>query len=183
MYDPLLCNNLCDFFFLALTLVLVHITNFDQATTRKFQKTNKYAPNGRASHIWLPEQQCRSHNFYAWNGCAYSQVMAGSRRFWPSNKQGPKPATPGAIPPIVTQSADYAHPFMSARPFMLFSVGILIFGTGFWIGIYDRDGVTFMRSNAVENLNTVLLPRFCMLRSKIYLNFYISVPEPAQHYL
>ena len=40
-----------------------------------------------------------------------------------------------------------------------------------------------MRSDAVENLNTILLPRFCMLRSKIYLNFYISVPEPAQRYL
>jgi hypothetical protein len=32
---------------------------------------------------------------------------------------------------------------MSARPFMLFCVGILIFGTGFCVGIYDRDGITF----------------------------------------
>ena len=32
---------------------------------------------------------------------------------------------------------------MSARPFMLFCVGILIFETGFCVGIYDRDGITF----------------------------------------
>jgi hypothetical protein len=43
----------------------------------------------------------------------------------------------------VTQSADYARLFMSARPLMLFCVGILIFGTEFCVGIFDRDGVTF----------------------------------------
>jgi len=41
------------------------------------------------------------------------------------------------------QSADYARLFTSARPFMLFCVGILIFGTGFWVKIYNWDGVTF----------------------------------------
>jgi len=52
--------------------------------------------------------------------------------------------TSGTIPSIVTQSADYARLFMSARPFMVFCVGILIFGTGFCVGIYNRDdGVTF----------------------------------------
>ena len=61
----------------------------------------------------------------------------------PSNKQGPKPALPGSIPPIVTQCADYARLFMSARPFMLFCIGILIFGTQFCVGIFDRDGITF----------------------------------------
>ena len=61
----------------------------------------------------------------------------------PSKKQGPKPATAGTIPPIVTQCSDYARLFMAARPFMLFCVGILIFGTEFCVGIFDRDGVTF----------------------------------------
>ena len=61
----------------------------------------------------------------------------------PSSKQGPKPATPGTIPSIVTQSADYARLFMAARPSMLFCVGILIFGTEFCVGIYDRQGITF----------------------------------------
>lgn len=61
----------------------------------------------------------------------------------PLKKQGPKPAVMGTIPAIVTQSADYARLFMSARPFMLFCVGILIFGTEFCVGIFDRDGITF----------------------------------------
>lgn len=61
----------------------------------------------------------------------------------PSNRQRPKPTTPGTIPEIVTQSADYARLLMSARPFMLFCVGILISGTEFCVGIFDRDGVTF----------------------------------------
>jgi len=61
----------------------------------------------------------------------------------PSKKQGPKPATAGTIPPIVTQCSEYARLLMSARPFMLFCVGILIFGTEFCVGIFDRDGVTF----------------------------------------
>jgi hypothetical protein len=60
----------------------------------------------------------------------------------PSTRQSPKPAKDGTIPAILTQSADYARLFMSSRPFMLFCVGILIFGTEFCIGIFDRDGVT-----------------------------------------
>lgn len=60
-----------------------------------------------------------------------------------SIKQGPKPTIAGMIPNIVTQSADYACLFMSARPFLLFCVGIMIFGTKFCVGIFDRDGITF----------------------------------------
>jgi len=58
----------------------------------------------------------------------------------PSNRQGPKE---GTIVQVVAQSADYARLFMSARPFMLFCVGILVFGTEFCVGIFDRDGITF----------------------------------------
>lgn len=61
----------------------------------------------------------------------------------PSKKQGPKAVYGAAIPSIVTQSADYARLFMSSRPFMLFCVGILIFGTNFCVGIFDRDGIVF----------------------------------------
>jgi hypothetical protein len=59
-----------------------------------------------------------------------------------TKKQGPKPATAGTIPPIVAQFPDYARLFMSAHPFMLFCVGILIFGREFCVGIFDHDGVT-----------------------------------------
>ncbi|KIM76113.1 hypothetical protein PILCRDRAFT_13018 [Piloderma croceum F 1598] len=61
----------------------------------------------------------------------------------PLKKQGPKPAVMGTIPAIVTQSADYVRLFMSTQPFMLFCVGILIFGTEFCVGIFDRDRITF----------------------------------------
>ena len=58
----------------------------------------------------------------------------------PSKHQRPKK---GTIAQVVAQSADYARLFMAARPFMLFCVGILVFGTEFCVGIFDRDGITF----------------------------------------
>jgi hypothetical protein len=57
----------------------------------------------------------------------------------PSKKQGPKPATAGTIPPIVAQCFDYARLFMSAHPFMLFCVGILIFGWEFCDGMMESQ--------------------------------------------
>ncbi|GBE88090.1 hypothetical protein SCP_1203190 [Sparassis crispa] len=63
----------------------------------------------------------------------------------PSSKQGPKPVrtSDDTVLSLVTQCADYARLHMSARPFQLFSVGLLIFGSHFCVGIFDRDGVTF----------------------------------------
>ncbi|THH18784.1 hypothetical protein EW146_g2276 [Bondarzewia mesenterica] len=59
--------------------------------------------------------------------------------------QGPRPqgSTPTAVHEIVAQAADYARLHVSARPFVLFSVGLLIYGSGFCVGIFDRAGVTF----------------------------------------
>ncbi|KLO08113.1 hypothetical protein SCHPADRAFT_908868 [Schizopora paradoxa] len=42
---------------------------------------------------------------------------------------------------ILSQSANYARLHMSARPFLLFSIGLLIFGTRFCVCIFDRGGV------------------------------------------
>ncbi|KAF9457835.1 hypothetical protein BDZ94DRAFT_1202158 [Collybia nuda] len=63
----------------------------------------------------------------------------------PSNGQGPRPqsADSGTVLSIVAQSADYARLHMSARPFQLFTVGVLIFGEEFCVGIFDRGGITF----------------------------------------
>ena len=47
------------------------------------------------------------------------------------------------LPNIVTHSADLARLHLSAKPFQLFSVGILISGDLFCVAIYDRVGVTF----------------------------------------
>ncbi|TFY76402.1 hypothetical protein EWM64_g7610 [Hericium alpestre] len=61
----------------------------------------------------------------------------------PAKEQGPKPAGSKAdtIHDVVVQSADYARLHMSSRPFLLFSVGLLIFGSQFCVGIFDRSGV------------------------------------------
>ncbi|TFY74787.1 hypothetical protein EWM64_g9225 [Hericium alpestre] len=84
------------------------------------------------------------------NGVRSSERMA---RLWrhrsafvevkPAKDQGPKPAgsKPDTIHDLVVQSADYARLHMSSRPFLLFSVGLLIFGSQFCVGIFDRGGV------------------------------------------
>ncbi|KAF7979611.1 hypothetical protein HWV62_41936 [Athelia sp. TMB] len=63
----------------------------------------------------------------------------------PLYQDGPQPHDPtNSVPKeIVTQTADYARHHLSARPFQLFSVGLLIFGGHFCIGIYDREGIEF----------------------------------------
>ncbi|KAF8589552.1 hypothetical protein K439DRAFT_1657964 [Ramaria rubella] len=61
----------------------------------------------------------------------------------PTAKQSPVGSSPKTIKPIVTQAGNYARLHMSARPFLLFSVGLLIFGSQFCVAIFDRDGVQF----------------------------------------
>ena len=116
------------------------------AKIRKFQKTNGMLKADEPHTFGFPS--C-SPDFTI----SPHDVDASRSKLWrdrdafgevkPLKKQGPKPAIAGTISPIVTQSADYARLFMSARPLMLFCVGILIFGTEFCVGIFDRDGVTF----------------------------------------
>ncbi|EMD39352.1 hypothetical protein CERSUDRAFT_93391 [Gelatoporia subvermispora B] len=50
---------------------------------------------------------------------------------------------PAVVKPIVIQTADYARYHLAGRPFQLYSVGFLVFGSGFCVGIYDRAGVQF----------------------------------------
>ncbi|KIM71242.1 hypothetical protein PILCRDRAFT_758525 [Piloderma croceum F 1598] len=135
MYDPLvrLFNFIADF---------GHVG----AELRKFQKTNGMLKADEPHTFGFPS--CSPDFTISPHG-----VDASRSKLWrdqdafgevkPLKKQGPKPAIAGTIPPIVTQSADYARLFMSARPFMLFCVGILIFRTEFCVGIFDRDGIMF----------------------------------------
>ncbi|KAF8816214.1 hypothetical protein BYT27DRAFT_7333558 [Phlegmacium glaucopus] len=58
-------------------------------------------------------------------------------------QQGPKSKDPKFVKPVVCQAADYAQLHLSARPFQLFSVGLLIFGSEFCVAIFDRAGVLF----------------------------------------
>jgi hypothetical protein len=53
------------------------------------------------------------------------------------------PSTKDTVKAIATQAADYARLHISAQPFQLFSIGLLIFGTNFCVAIFDRDGVQF----------------------------------------
>ncbi|KAF8966884.1 hypothetical protein BDZ97DRAFT_2057176 [Flammula alnicola] len=131
MYDPLV-------------RLFTHIINFDRATgPRRFQRTNgadephTFGFPSVSPDITISPHGVDSSRSKKWRDRdAFGEVK-------PSKKRGPKPAIAGTIPAIVTQSADYAGLFMSARPFMLFCVGILIFGTEFCVGICDRDGVMF----------------------------------------
>ena len=152
MYGPLVCTSLDDVFLLPLNIffqfkLLNHITQFGHPNAlRKFESTrgmlkaDEYHTFGLPSvsaDITISPEGVDAARSKKWRDRdAFGEVKL-------SNEQGPKPAFPGSIPPIVTQCADYARLFMSARPFMLFCVGILIFGAQFCVGIFDRDGVTF----------------------------------------
>lgn len=61
----------------------------------------------------------------------------------PTPQQGPKSTDPKVVKPLVCQAADYARLHLSARPFQLFSIGLLIFGSKFCVAIFDRSGVLF----------------------------------------
>lgn len=88
---------------------------------------NLSTPKKQVSHLWRHRS-------------AFAELK-------PTFDQGPylsnsQPHSPSANQ-IVTQAADYARLHVSARPFQLFSVGLLIFGTHFCVAIFDRDGVQF----------------------------------------
>ncbi|EED78000.1 predicted protein [Postia placenta Mad-698-R] len=60
----------------------------------------------------------------------------------PSNKQSPKPEDPSDVVSLITlQSSQYARLYACSRPFRLFAVCLLIFGSGFCVGIFDRSGL------------------------------------------
>ncbi|KAJ3539526.1 hypothetical protein NM688_g6348 [Phlebia brevispora] len=49
------------------------------------------------------------------------------------------------------RAADYARLHMAARPFQLFSVGLLIYGLKFCVAIFDRTGATFSPEGSLDN--------------------------------
>ncbi|KAF9477660.1 hypothetical protein BDN70DRAFT_934048 [Pholiota conissans] len=61
----------------------------------------------------------------------------------PTSQHSPKSAKPNTVKPLVGQAGDYARLQLSARPFHLFSVALLIFGSQFCVAIFDRAGVLF----------------------------------------
>jgi len=153
MYDPLVrvifsnCVLHCSDSYLFQVRLFNFIAYFGHGTApRRFQKTNGMLKADELHTFGFPScspditisqpgiDASRSKLWRDWD--AFGKVK-------PLKKQGPKSTITGTIPAIVTQSADYMRLFMSARPFMLFYVGILIFGTEFCVGIFDHDGITF----------------------------------------
>lgn len=152
MYAPLVRDWLDGFFFLPLNTLFqlrlfAHIVQFNQTTgLRKFENTSGMLKADEQHMFGFPSASPDITISLEGVDTAGSKNWRHRDAFGevkPTKKQGPKPATGGTILPIVTQCADYARLFMSARPFMLFCVGILIFGTEFCVGIFDRDGITF----------------------------------------
>ncbi|KAJ3538600.1 hypothetical protein NM688_g6494 [Phlebia brevispora] len=67
------------------------------------------------------------------------------------SSQGPTSPTKETVTEIVQQAADYARLHMAARPFQLFSVGLLVYGLKFCVAIFDRNGATFSSEGSLEN--------------------------------
>ncbi|KAF8804954.1 hypothetical protein BYT27DRAFT_7258710 [Phlegmacium glaucopus] len=123
-----------------------YIANFGHAATpRKFQKTNDMLkadePHTFGFPSCSPDITVSPHGIEAFKSKLWRHRDAFGE-VKPTKNQGPYSGMSDTIPAIVTQSADYARLFMSARPFMLFCVGILIFGTEFCVAIFDCGGVT-----------------------------------------
>ncbi|KAF4600603.1 hypothetical protein EYR38_005242 [Pleurotus pulmonarius] len=76
---------------------------------------------------------CDHGSFYWRNIRAFVECKA-------STSQG-EPSRSDTVPETVVQGADYARLHLSADPFRVFSVGLLIYGFTFMVGIYDQDGV------------------------------------------
>lgn len=50
---------------------------------------------------------------------------------------------------LVAQAGNHARRHMASRPFQIFSVGLLVFGSKFCVAIYDRDGVSLSSIHSI----------------------------------
>ncbi|KAH9896113.1 hypothetical protein C8Q73DRAFT_643700 [Cubamyces lactineus] len=83
---------------------------------------------------------------------SFSELPPAQQRRWcdragfievkPSNNQHAYPTVAGGpASSLLAQAADYARLHLSGRPFSVFSISLLIFGCGFCVCIFDRQGV------------------------------------------
>ncbi|KAF4572390.1 hypothetical protein EYR36_006891 [Pleurotus pulmonarius] len=131
MYQPLqkMCNN---------------VTNFSHPRERKAMRSIKIAANRQLKG----EEYTTGFPKVAPDGTGSRVLECDSwlDTDWfveikPKESQG-LAAKDATISEVVCQAADYARLHMSCRPFQLFSVGLLIFGRKFMVGIFDREGVS-----------------------------------------
>jgi len=66
---------------------------------------------------------------------------------------GPKPFIDRAstIKDLTAQGADYARLLLAVRPFHIFVIGIVIYGTKFRVGFFDRGGVLYSKEYDIFN--------------------------------
>lgn len=124
------------------------ITTFDRASATMTQNARKFhislSPIADGGHTFgFPKGQPDFIIANAEAGYSIWRDVSAFVEVKATKKQGPKPirARDGTIQEIVVQAADYARLFLSARPFMLFAVALLISGSEFCVGIFDRGGV------------------------------------------
>ncbi|KAF9500187.1 hypothetical protein BDN71DRAFT_1502280 [Pleurotus eryngii] len=79
------------------------------------------------------ERDCTPDSFYWRDIRAFVECKA-------STLQG-EPSRTTTVPETVVQGADYVRLHLSADPFRVFSVGLLIYGFRFMAAIFDQDGV------------------------------------------
>ncbi|KAF8166689.1 hypothetical protein BJ912DRAFT_889223 [Pholiota molesta] len=85
---------------------------------------------------------------HQWQRLALGRHTAGFCLVRPSPHHGPQyPPTQGPNPKRVTslvrQAAEYARMHLSARPLLLLSVALLVFGSQFCVAIFDRASAQF----------------------------------------
>ncbi|EMD33827.1 hypothetical protein CERSUDRAFT_126048 [Gelatoporia subvermispora B] len=137
---------------------LSRIFTFIECLQDKFGKTARIRFCQSSTMQLIIEDSDSWH--YPWNKPDYSGVSAEKiedpgKRWWDRYSwceikahasDRPKAYGSNDAKSIVVQTANYARLHMSGRPFQLFSIGLLIYGDEFCVGIYDRAGVRFSPS-------------------------------------
>ncbi|KAJ3549255.1 hypothetical protein NM688_g5197 [Phlebia brevispora] len=79
------------------------------------------------------------------------QYCSGFVEMRVSSSDGPITIGGEDIPNIILNAANNARLHMAARPFQLFSIGLLIYGLKFCVAIFDCDGVTLSPEESLLN--------------------------------
>ncbi|KAI0058535.1 hypothetical protein BV25DRAFT_1829977 [Artomyces pyxidatus] len=138
-----------------LILIFKYITNFDSKSGTELPNDERREFKHENSSALLSDNAfiLQGHPEAVPDFCL---VPAGMRsNFWrdrlafaeikPTKKHGPQPndLESDTVKDLCVEAAEYARLHMSSRPFQLFSIGLLICGSDFYVGIFDRAGVTY----------------------------------------
>ncbi|TDL13723.1 hypothetical protein BD410DRAFT_871902 [Rickenella mellea] len=69
----------------------------------------------------------------------------------PNENDSPQPHFPNTVKELTAQAADYGSLILSSRPFHVFAIGMLIFGTKFSVGVFDHAGILFSNEYDINN--------------------------------